>query len=106
MEKRAKQLSTLGKQDTSTNSREAAGNESGEQGPRLKYHKGEKFEPGARGGMKGLPHTSGMIKMRGEMMNLTAVSDLNSFPAWFLHLVSSEWPAAIHLLSALLQVGV
>lgn len=34
-------------------------------------------EPDVRGDMKGLPCVSGIIKMRGKTMNLTALSALN-----------------------------
>lgn len=40
------QLSTRRKQDASRNSGRAAGNESRDGGPKEKYRKGEKFEPG------------------------------------------------------------
>lgn len=89
MENRGTQLSTRRKQYASRNSGEAAENESREQGLKEKYLKGKKFECDARGGRKGLPHTSGMMKMREEMLNFTALPALNS--------LSSEQPAAIQI---------
>lgn len=76
------QLSTHRKQDASRNSGKAARNESRDPGPKEKYWKGEKFEPGVRADTKGLPHTTGLTGW-GEMINLVAQSALNS-PAWFL----------------------
>lgn len=55
----------------------AARNESTGQGSTSKDLKSEKHEPDGRGDMKGLPRVSGIIKMRGKTMNLTALSALS-----------------------------